>query len=274
MAEQEDTQKETTGRSRSPKKTPAKKRALKKTTGRGPTWTFPKLPLEEAINVAKAIEDKSAGHPMRAEMLAKALGYNQPDWRFLDLLRAANQYGLVQGTGPSATVTLEPIGRDVVAPSSPDQRQKALLQAFRKVEDFKKVQEHYGDKRIPEDEYFFNTLNRDFGIPRERTQAFADVFTANLRFLRAFNVDADAEIEGGTVAQTKKAERERSIEGEKEPRIREFLDNCFVMMPFGPWFDRYYQEIYVPAIKEAGLEPRRADELFATGSVMEQIWTK
>ena len=43
-------------------------------------------------------------------------------------------------------------------------------------------------------------------------------------------------------------------------------------MPFGEWFDRYYQEIYVPAIKEAGFEPVRADELFTTGSVVEQIW--
>ena len=44
------------------------------------------------------------------------------------------------------------------------------------------------------------------------------------------------------------------------------------MMPFGAWFDRYYQEIYVPAIREAGFEPKRADELFTTGSVVEQIW--
>ena len=44
------------------------------------------------------------------------------------------------------------------------------------------------------------------------------------------------------------------------------------MMPFGEWFDRYYQEIYVPAIKEAGFEPVRADELFTTGSVVERIW--
>jgi hypothetical protein len=57
----------------------------------------------------------------------------------------------------------------------------------------------------------------------------------------------------------------------KEPRSREFLDTCFEMMPFGEWFDRYYQEIYVPAIKDAGFEPVRADELFTTGSVVEQI---
>jgi len=44
------------------------------------------------------------------------------------------------------------------------------------------------------------------------------------------------------------------------------------MMPFGEWFDRYYQEIYVPAIKEAGFERVRADELFTTGSAVEQMW--
>ena len=43
-------------------------------------------------------------------------------------------------------------------------------------------------------------------------------------------------------------------------------------MPFGSWFDRYYQEIYAPAIRDAGYEPVRADELFTTGSVVEQIW--
>ena len=44
------------------------------------------------------------------------------------------------------------------------------------------------------------------------------------------------------------------------------------MMPFGDWFDKYYQEIYIPAIKEAGFEPIRADELFSSGSVVEQVW--
>jgi len=43
------------------------------------------------------------------------------------------------------------------------------------------------------------------------------------------------------------------------------------MMQFGDWPDRYYQELYVPAIKEAGFEPIRADELFTTGSVVEQV---
>ena len=114
-------------------------------------WTFPKNSLEDAIKIPKAIEEKNAGNPMKADVLAKAVGFRQPqDWRFLDLLRSANQYGLVSGSGANATVSLEKIGQDVVAPSSPAQRQQALVRAFRHVDEFKRVEDFYRGKRIPE----------------------------------------------------------------------------------------------------------------------------
>ena len=50
-------------------------------------------------------------------------------------------------------------------------------------------------------------------------------------------------------------------------------ENCFVIMPFsGDWSDDYYSQIYCPAITEAGLEPHRADDLFAPNNVVEDIW--
>ena len=98
----------------------------------------------------------------------------------------------------------------------------------------------------------------------------------NLEFLKAFSAGS-AKAEQAPETETP---RKSSTPAEKlprsrlsqEPQAREFLDTCFVMMPLGLWFDRYYQEIYVPAIKDAGFEPVRADELFSTGSVVEQIW--
>lgn len=244
---------------------------------KGKPWTFPKHTLEEAIQVAKAIEEKNAGNPMRSDMLVKAVGFIQPtDWRYLDLLKAANMYGLASGTGTTATVSLEKIGQDIVAPGSPQQRRDALLKAFRNVEDFQKVDDFYKAKRIPEDEFFINTLTRDFGIPRDRADKFAEIFTANLRFLRSFDVQpsaetrpSTAEVEAGVPVDEGVT---RTTSRPKEPRVRQFLDTCFVMMPFGQWYDRYYQEIYIPAIRDAGFEPIRADELFSTGSVVEQIW--
>src|SRR5262245_61854267 len=86
-------------------------------------WTFPKNTLEEAIAIAKAIEDKHGGNPMDASLLAKAVGFHKSnDWRFLDLLKSANLYGLVQGRGANSIVSLEKIGQDVVAPGSPHER--------------------------------------------------------------------------------------------------------------------------------------------------------
>lgn len=265
---------------RAGKRRPTKKgatTAAQATSAKGKPWTFPKNSLEDAIGIAKALEEKNAGNPMPAKDVAIAVGFKQSsDWRFLDLLRSANQYGLVTGSGAAATVHLSQLGQDVVAPSSPGQRSDALLRAFRNVKEFEAVELHYGGKRIPEDEFFLNTLNRDFNVPRDRAEHFARIFLENLKYLRAFaRVPSESEAKSppsDSAVPTTPPEKVPSPIVAKEPRIREFLDTCFVMMPFGEWFDRYYAEIYVPAIKEAGLEPIRADELFTTGSVVEQIW--
>jgi hypothetical protein len=234
-------------------------------------WTFPKNTLEEAIKIARAIEEKNAGNPMKPDILARAVGFNaMADWRFLDLLRSANLYGLVVGVGKIQPVALTDVGRDVVAPSSPSARPRALIAAFRNVEDFRKVEEFYKGKKLPEDEFFENTLYREFNIPRERVRAFIETFTSNLNYVHAFRADRSGP---GPIIETDLRQQEPEVPGPPEEGTgRQFLDTCFVMMPFGVWMDSYYREIYVPAIKEAGLEPIRADELFSTGSVIEQIW--
>ncbi len=51
------------------------------------------------------------------------------------------------------------------------------------------------------------------------------------------------------------------------------LDICFVIMPYGGWFDRYYSEIYSPAIVKGGFIPRRADDLYRPSAIIHDIWT-
>jgi len=252
----------------------AKKPAADASSAKGKPWTFPKNTLEDAIRIPKEIEEKNAGNPMPVAELATAVGFRLAnDWRFLDILRSADQYGLVERTG--GTVSLTKLGQDVVAPSSPSQRSEALMTAFRNVKDFEAVEKFYGGKRIPEDEFFLNTLTREFSISRDRVDTFSKIFVDNLKFLRAFTPSGVSETQplpDEALPGTTPPDKIPSAAGPREPRIREFLDTCFVMMPFGSWFDRYYQDIYAPAIKEAGFEPVRVDELFTTGSVVEQIW--
>jgi hypothetical protein len=253
-------------------KNPRKIRAAKKDVRTVAAWKFPKNTLEESLRVAQALEEKFAGNPTKAEDLVKAVGFHKAnDWRFQDLLKSAALYGLTTGSGPASTVSLQKLGEDIVSPASSDQRQKALLSAFRNVEDFAAVEEFYKGKKIPEDEFFENTLIRQFHIPRDRVKVFTKVFIDNLNYLKAFRV-SDRKDEPEAPEPQRVVDATLTTTEKRSVGVREFLDTCFVMMPFGPWYDAYYKEIYVPAIKEAGFEPVRADELFSSGSVVEQIW--
>jgi hypothetical protein len=158
------------------KKTTKKRRQSKKDTGGKAPWKFPKHTLEDSIRVPKALDEKFAGNPTKAEDFVKALGFNKAnDWRFQDLLRSSALYGLTKGSGPAATVHMEKLGEDIISPASSEQRQRALLQAFRNVPDFAAVEEFYKGKKIPEDEFFENTLIRQFNIPRDRVKPFIKV---------------------------------------------------------------------------------------------------
>jgi hypothetical protein len=239
-------------------------------------WNFPKNTLEDAISLAKAIEEKNAGKPLDSLSLAQCVGFNQAkDWRYLTLLRSANMYGLVSGTGATAQVSLEELGQGVVAPSNPEQRKHALAKAFQNVELFKKVSDYYSGKRIPEDEYLANTLTREFDVPRDRVELFTEIFLRNLEYLKSFAATPVVQDGSGKPDGAAPSRGDRKLEkctNIPTSEAREFLDTCFVLMPFGGWYDKYYDEIYKPAIKDAGFEPVRADDLFHTGSVMEQIW--
>lgn len=48
---------------------------------------------------------------------------------------------------------------------------------------------------------------------------------------------------------------------------------CFIIMPFGGWFDKYNLEIYIPAIEAAGFDAKRADDLYRPGNIVNDIWT-
>ena len=38
------------------------------------------------------------------------------------------------------------------------------------------------------------------------------------------------------------------------------MPTCFVIQPFSPKFDKRYDDVYKPALEEAGLEPYRVDQ--------------
>lgn len=59
----------------------------------------------------------------------------------------------------------------------------------------------------------------------------------------------------------------------KPKKSKEPKDTCFTIMPYGDWFDDYYETIFCPAIRDSGLKPTRADDLFRPGTIVNDIWT-
>lgn len=59
---------------------------------------------------------------------------------------------------------------------------------------------------------------------------------------------------------------------EKAEEKQSARESCFVIMPFGGNFDVYYEKVYVPAIEDAGLEAKRADDLYRPSAIIHDIW--
>jgi hypothetical protein len=50
------------------------------------------------------------------------------------------------------------------------------------------------------------------------------------------------------------------------------MRSCFTIMPFGGRFDIYYDDVYKPAIAEAGLRATRVDDLYRSSDIVGDIW--
>jgi hypothetical protein len=53
---------------------------------------------------------------------------------------------------------------------------------------------------------------------------------------------------------------------------RDKKPKCFILLPFGGWFNKYYFDIYLPAIEKARFEAKRADDLYRPGNMVNDIW--
>lgn len=49
---------------------------------------------------------------------------------------------------------------------------------------------------------------------------------------------------------------------------------CFVISPFGDPFDDYYEKIFKVAIEKAGLRAARADQIYGTGAIIDDIFSQ
>lgn len=241
------------------------------------TVDFPKDTLEFALRAPKALEEKNAGRPLPPAEMKVALGITA-DSMLRKIIAASTRYDLTVGTSTSSVITLTETARDIVAPPSPEARDKALVAAFLKPDAFRKFYEHYEGRILPEEEYLVNTLDRELKIPREYAKRFLEVFFEGARTAKLL----DESVPGKARLVPRKDAHASKASGSASPAVQVLgrmpgapspqTHSCFVLMPFGDYFDKYYSGVYEPAIRAAGMDPVRADGIFKSGQVIEQIW--
>lgn len=90
---------------------------------------FPKHSLEQALRVAKALEDANGGQPLPPIETATALGVSPGSSDFRVILSSSLKYGLTNGSYKSDRIELDEIGREIVEPKTAEERQSAIVRA-------------------------------------------------------------------------------------------------------------------------------------------------
>jgi len=144
---------------------------------------FPADTLQEALQVAQAIQDQNNGRPMNRVLLAAAIRRKPASSDFKYLLSSSAKYGLTTGNEKSPAIALTDLGVSISKARDPAERASGLKRAAMQPEVFKSIYEHYDNGKLPQGQFFLSVLERDFKVPRERTQECADIATANGHFV-------------------------------------------------------------------------------------------
>jgi len=195
-------------------------------------------------------------------------------------ISSAIKYRLFQRPNPGKVEPTD-VTRRIVRPQRLNDKIDAIREAILSAPLISDVYKHYRGENLPDEISFLaNTATESFKIPANRVNEFIGVFLEDLEAAQLLEVqngkkrvldithmpsDASGMASITTDDHLKKVSKGVTVEA---------TDTCFVMMPFANPIGGYYATIYEPAIRKAGLTPVRADtDIFATGKIIDQIWS-
>jgi hypothetical protein len=247
-------------------------KAPKKTKSGGAS-DYPRHSVRKSLRIPQSVLDQNAGRPCTDREAAEysGVGYHGP---FAVELSSAIKYGFLTRPKPR-NVALTELAKTVLRPQSQSDELNGLRQAVLNAPKISEVYKHYRGENIPDEPFFGNALLDNFQIPKEKHEEFKGIFLESLEESqliesregkrRIIDVSQGEGVDADTAGTLKRLEQAVQIESG---------DSCFVMMPFSEPIGGYYKSIYEPAIKKSGLRPVRADDdIFATGKIIDQIWT-
>lgn len=226
---------------------------------------FPRVTLEEALQVATVIKEYNGGNQWDTADVANALNVGAKTNRFYYLTAASRDFGLTIGTRETAKIELNDLGRDIVYAPNPQVEHEKKIEAFLSIQIFKRVLEHYKGSSLPEMKYLGNTLEKEFGLDPDVHEEFSALFRLNCQELGIeAGVDGlqQAENSDGTINAPATI-----VLGELKGSGKSSL-KAFVIMPFVEknedrpkgFFTEVLRSLITPAALDAGFTVETANK--------------
>lgn len=256
--------KKTTSKKKSSKKktSPSKSTKKKATKRKNVNRPYPRVTLEEAIEIPMVIREKHGGNPWEPSDVAAAVNRSHKTNPFFYQSAASRDFGLTNGTRDAAQIELTPLGRRLAYAETSEQEQETRMEAFLNVEIFKDVLEFYDGNNLPEMKFLKNTLENKFKLDPSIHEEFAELFRKNCDYLEIS--EGFKPSENGNVATTTPSSGSSSVVSNDFITVAEPDSDtgllCFVAMPFSEKSDQYPQgffnevlkQLIAPAARDAG----------------------
>jgi len=153
--------------------------AESKTRKQRATTLYPKFTLTDALRLAESIRDNNASSPYNRIDLAASVGLSPESSTFRTVITASNKFGLTEGSYVAEKISLTDLGRQIVSPTSDEEKAQGLMTALYKVEFYRDFFERFKNHRLPRKDLLVNTLEREFHIPRADLDQCYDLLLKN-----------------------------------------------------------------------------------------------
>lgn len=164
-------------------KSQAKVKTSPKQAQQGVRLTQQEMPifdLEEATRLAQALSDEFAGKSASPPDLALSLGISPTSSNWRSLTGSASAYGLTSGGWNAALITLTPLGRELVAPTTEGGSMVARREAVMRPKICSAFFSKYDRAKLPSVSIAQNVLV-GMGVARERADSAFETLVSNGR---------------------------------------------------------------------------------------------
>lgn len=277
MPESESTRPDTPEKPKAKRPRKKTEKKAKKERGALTHVAFPKHAISQCLRIPEAVLEQNAGKACSYREAAKFAGIGYTGQIGVEI-SSALKYGLFEKTAPGKIKPTDLVRR-IVRPQDPTDKRNAIREAVLRAAGISDAYKHYRGEHLPDITFLKNAARDTLHVLPDKVDDFVAVFVQSLK-----DADLLEEISGKqrvldiTRGGDAAPSAANASAGEHLKKVAKGVtvqstDTCFVMMPFAEPLGSYYASIYEPAIKNAGLTPKRADDdIYGTGKIIDQIW--